>query len=100
MSYKLTQKLAPDSKLDPGGLPPGAEMEVKTFESGGSGEITLQKGFLNPRESKGDIQLSAQFLVKAQGQEMDMDMETNVRVHLFHKEDAAPVQDGDAADSE
>jgi len=100
LSYKLTQKLAPDSKLDAGGLPPGAEMEVKAFESGGSGEITLEKGLLNPRESKGDVQLSAQLLVKAQGQEMEMEMETNVRVHLFHKDEVAPVQNEDAAESE
>lgn len=73
----LTQMLA-DMNPDMPDMPPGAEVEIKHFESSGSGHVRMRTGFVNPVDATSIVHLELKMKVKAEGQEMDMDMTTDL----------------------
>ena len=73
----LTQVLADMSPEMPD-MPPGAEVSISSFNSNGSGDIRMRSGFLNPVDSTSQVELSMNMSVKAEGQEMDMEMKTAI----------------------
>jgi hypothetical protein len=70
-------------------MPPGAEVEIKNFKSEGSGDIRMRQGFVNPVDSTSKVQLDMTMSVKAEGQEMDMEMSTGIEASFRHFEPAA-----------
>jgi hypothetical protein len=77
----LTQMLA-DMNPDLPDMPPGAEVEIKRFESSGSGSVRMRTGFINPVDATSTVHLEMQMNVKAEGQEMDMDMTTDLTANF------------------
>jgi hypothetical protein len=77
----LTQMLA-DMSPDLPDMPPGAEVEIKRFESSGSGSVRMRTGFVNPVDATSTVHLEMQMNVKAEGQEMDMDMTTDLTANF------------------
>jgi hypothetical protein len=77
----LTQMLADMSPALPD-MPPGAEVEIKRFESSGSGNVRMRTGFVNPVDATSTVHLEMQMNVKAEGQEMDMDMTTDLTANF------------------
>jgi hypothetical protein len=73
----LTQMLADMSPEMPD-MPPGSEVEIKRFESAGSGTVRMRSGFVNPVDATSKVHLEMQMKVLAEGQEMDMDMTTDL----------------------
>ena len=67
-------------------MPPGAEVEIKNFNSAGSGDIRMRKGFVNPVDSTSQVQLDMTMGVKAEGQEMDMEMSTGIKASFRYFE--------------
>jgi len=73
----LTQKLADMSPTLPD-MPPGADVDIKRFESSGTGDIRMRNGFVNPVDATSTVHLEMNMSVTAEGQTMDMDMTTDL----------------------
>jgi hypothetical protein len=73
----LTQMLVDMSPNLPD-MPPGAEVDIKRFESTGTGDIRMRKGFVNPVDATSTVHLEMDMSVTAEGQTMDMDMTTDL----------------------
>lgn len=75
-------QLAKKQKVNPPGLPPGAEIELTSLDSTGQGKMTLGKDLVVPRKSDMQLKSSSDMQVNAGGatQKMNVDMEVTMTI--------------------